>query len=104
MTREQAIETLRSESKTFEAADALETLLRDPTCPLEDVMLGLDHEGFIAEQAAFALYARTKTPLPDDSSLFITDRQEWQRRIEASGENTHRTKTASGHRPESRPA
>ena len=104
MTREQAIETLRSESETFDAADALETLLRDSTCPLEDVMLGLDHEGFIAEQTAFALYARTNTPLPDDSSSLITDRQEWQRRIESSGKKTHRTKTAFGHRPESHPA
>ena len=104
MTREQALETLRNGSETFEAADALATLLRDPTCPLEDVMLGLDHEGFIAEQAAFALYARTKTPLPGDSSSLITDRHEWQRRIEATGENAHRTRTASGHRPESRSA
>lgn len=103
MTHEQARQTLRCGATVFKLTEALRTLIRDRSSALEDITLALDHKGFVAEQAAFALYERTNTPLPDDGTKLIVDRQAWLQRIGSLGDaapptQTARADTSSGNR------
>ena len=77
MTAQQAIEMLEKGGKLPELAEAIGVVCSDPAMSLDAIMLGLKYPGFVAEQAAFALYKWSFRPLPMDRSLLITDRQMW---------------------------
>jgi len=64
-------------------ADAIGTVGSDPASTFDDLLLGLDHPGFVAEQAAFALYARTGQSLPVDRDQMLLTRAAWEERLRA---------------------
>jgi len=61
MTTREAIETLRRGGRSVDLAKAIAVLVSDPSTMPRDLLLGLQHPGFVAEQAAFALYRLTNT-------------------------------------------
>jgi hypothetical protein len=48
-----------------ELAEAIGTIIADPSSSLDDIRLGLQHGGLIAEQAAIALHRREGIPFPE---------------------------------------
>jgi len=77
MTHEEAIRTLKKGGPLVTLAEAIGTVASEPGSSLEDLLLGLQYEGLVAEQAALALYKRTGRALPEDRSFLATRAQEW---------------------------
>lgn len=78
MTFESAIQTLRSGGDWPDLAEAIAVVISSPEGSLEDLMLGLEYSGVVAEQATLALYRRTGRPLPADRTQLVTDPREWK--------------------------
>jgi hypothetical protein len=57
-------------------------------------MLGLKYPGYVQEQAALALHARTGQPLRPAESRVITDIDEWKALIAAWEANNSRSQPA----------
>ena len=77
MTTEQAIAVLEKGGQLTELVEAVGIVCSDPATSFEAILPALQHAGFVAEQAALALYKRTFRPLPADRSLLVTDRHAW---------------------------
>lgn len=79
MTTQDAIKTLEEGGEWPALAEAIGVVMSDPMTSLDALMLGLQHKGIVAEQAALGLYRRTFRPIPDNRRLLITDADEWRR-------------------------
>lgn len=71
MTLEQARRTLKEGGDLPRLADAIGVIASDRTTSDVDLKLGLRYEGFVAEQAALALYKRKHLPLPKDRTRLV---------------------------------
>lgn len=78
MNLEDARRTLQESRDYVRLAEAIGVVAGDPASPLEDIIVGLRHGGFVAEQAALALYKRTGRPLPEDRGLLEVDATKWR--------------------------
>ena len=79
MNLEKANLLLRQGGRFVDLAEAIGIVASDSSSSLDDLIAGLSHPGFVAEQAAFALYHRTGRDVPQDAALFSTDAVEWRR-------------------------
>ena len=86
MTRREAVEILRRGGRLAQLAEAIGTVADDRGSALDDILLGLNHSGFVAEQAALALYARTARPLPEVADAFALDADEWRQWLARHGD------------------
>lgn len=77
MTSEEALQRLRTGGELPDLAEAIGTVAGDPGASLDTILLGLKYGGFVAEQAALALYRRTSRTLPEDRGLLVTDPDDW---------------------------
>ena len=78
MTLEAARRILMQGGELVELAEAFTAIATDGSASLEDLILGLRHPGFVAEQAALTLYKRTGRPLPDDRGTLMLDPDDWR--------------------------
>jgi hypothetical protein len=78
MTTKQAIEVLERGGELPELAEAVGLVCSDPATAFEAILPGLRPGGFVAEQAALALYKRTFRPLPADRNALVTDPDAWR--------------------------
>ncbi len=69
----------------FELAEAIGAVMlasrTDPRATYS-LLLGLKYDGFVANQAAMALYARMEMPLPDDRSQMEFREDVWLKRLQ----------------------
>jgi len=86
MTIVEAVKTLQEGGNLPALAEAIGIVASDPESSPNDLLLGLPHKGFVAEQAALALYRRTGRPIPDDRNQLILDPDEWARLLASSGD------------------
>ncbi len=63
--------------------EAVGVLAASRETEVDDLILALRHGGVVAEQAAFALYRTTGTPLPRDRAKLSVSQASWIRRINA---------------------
>jgi len=63
---DEAREVLIKGGDLVELAEAIGTIIGDPSSSLDDIRLGLKHGGIIAEHAAIELHRREGTPLPEN--------------------------------------
>ena len=94
MTTDEALKTLKEGGEWTTLAEAIGVVMSDPLTSYEALMLGLKHKGFVAGQAAMALYRRSFRPLPDDRRTLVTDPDEWRRWLKEQSEQDVR---ATGH-------
>ncbi len=73
MSLEQARSTLRRSESPCDLLLAIGSISCQPDCTLDDLLLGLQHPGVIAEHAAIALYKRTGRPKPASPLDIVTD-------------------------------
>jgi hypothetical protein len=78
MNLDEARQALQESRDYVRLAEAIGVVISSTASSLEDIMLGLRHGGFIAEQAALALYKRTGRPLPEDRNLLEIDAAQWR--------------------------
>lgn len=79
MTLERARQILTAGGDLPALADAIRATIESPRSSVGDLLLGLQHSPFIAEQAALELYVRTGRPYPADRSRISTDPDDWHR-------------------------
>jgi len=77
MRLDDAIRTLRAGGPLPELAEAIGIVIESPQSSGLDLLLGLKYGGFVAEQAALALYKRNGRDLPSDHQQIVTDIQQW---------------------------
>lgn len=75
---EKAREVLTNGGDLVDLAEAIGTIISDPSSSLEDIRLGLRHGGIIAEQAAVALRRREGVSTPPPSDATILSAQEFR--------------------------
>ncbi len=90
MTREQALQSLRQDGPDRDLLEAIGVLATDRATRVSDLMLGLDHRGIVAEQAALALYKRTGRPFPPDRRNCATTRDDWTEWLSTVGARRNR--------------
>lgn len=96
MTTGSALRVLEQGGDLPELAEAIGIVAGDPAVSLEGIMLGLKYPGFIAEQAAFALYKRSFRPLPIDRKLLVTDAEDWKNWLTESAAAGDRKRRRAG--------
>jgi hypothetical protein len=77
MTREEAVRILKDGGDFYHLAEAI-GIVADERSPLAEIMLGLKYSGYVQQQAALALHARTGLPLRAQEPRVITDIKEWK--------------------------
>jgi len=77
MTLADAVRLLRTGGRWADLGEAIGVVIASPESSVFDILPGLKHGGFIAEQAALALYKRTGRPLPEDRTTLVTDLPSW---------------------------
>lgn len=78
MTLRGARQVLRDGGEWVELAEAIGIVIASPKSSLDDCFLGLQHPGFVAEQAAMALYVRTRRPKPAKGRPIETSPSGWR--------------------------
>ena len=89
MTHDEAVKILNESKSPTSLAEAIGVLVSDENSSLNEIVLGLNHRGCIAEQAAISLYLRTKRPIPDDHSTFELNPIVWRRWIDKARSWNH---------------
>jgi len=77
LTLEEAIVVLRSGGALVDVAEAIGVVISSSESRLDDILLGLSHGGFVAEQAAMALHHRTGRPLVGVKKSLVRDAEDW---------------------------
>jgi len=83
MTFETAGQTIRSGGTMAELGEAIGVLISSPGSSIIDLLLALKHGGFVAEQAALALYKRLNRKLPADHKNLETKLHSWLEWLES---------------------
>ncbi len=71
MTVTQAVSLLRQGAPLDELLEAVGVLAASPAATVDELKLGLQYPGVVAEQAAFALYRRVGLAIPQDRSRLV---------------------------------
>ncbi len=88
LTRDEAIKCLDESDSLGRLLAAVSALRADLNARAEDLLAGLRHPAIIREQAAFALYDRTRRTLPADLTLIDQDQASWRRFLNGKGPDT----------------
>jgi hypothetical protein len=83
MTREEALDYLRSGGDWPRLVEAMARVASAPESTLDEIMLGLKYPGLVQEHAAIALHVRTKRPRPPGQFELVTDPADWANYIHA---------------------
>lgn len=88
MTLQDARQILTRGGELVALTEAFTAIATNAAASLDDLMLGLRHPGFVAEQAALLLYKRTGRRLPDDRRKLMLAPDEWRRALARNGATT----------------